>query len=43
MASEDKDELVQIANDLGFKLTKNMKVETMQKKISAKLDEMNIF
>ena len=43
MASEDKDELIQIANDLGFKITKNMKIKTMQKKISAKLEEMNIF
>lgn len=42
MASEDKDELVQIAADLGFKLTKNMNVSTMQGKISDKLVEMNI-
>lgn len=42
MASEDRDELVQIAHDLGFKLTKNMKVSTMQGKISDKLDEMGI-
>jgi hypothetical protein len=41
-ASEDKDELVQIASDLGFKLTKNMNVSTMQGKIAAKLAEMDI-
>jgi hypothetical protein len=41
-ASEDKDELVQIAADLGFKLTKNMKVSTMQGKIILKLAEMNV-
>ena len=42
MASEDKDELVQIGSDLGIKLTKNMNVSTMQNKITAKLAEMNI-
>lgn len=42
MASDDKDELVKIASDLGFKLTKNMKVSTMQGKISVRLDEMGI-
>ena len=42
MASEDKDELVKIASDLGFKLTRNMKVSTMQNKIEMKLEEMHI-
>ena len=40
MASEDKDELIRIGSDIGIKLTKNMKVETMQKRISAKLKEL---
>jgi hypothetical protein len=42
MASEDKDELVKIAADLGFKLTKNMKVSTMQGHIEKKLADMKI-
>ena len=42
MASDDKDELVGIAADLGFKLTKNMKVSTMQGRIEKKLADMNV-
>ena len=40
MASEDKDELVQIGSDIGINLPKTMKVSTMQKRISAQLDEI---
>jgi hypothetical protein len=42
MASDDKDELVQIGADLGVRLTKNMNVSTMQGHIEKKLAEMNI-